>query len=122
MKNKIIAIVAAVPLMLSAWMTANAQEEEDAPPYVTPVDTFTCNYNEGKGPGDLKKAVANWNAWMDDQGADNYGAVTMTPYYYGDDSFELGWLGFWTSQEAMGRASTATSRKVEKRLRVSTRC
>ena len=50
MKKKFIAIVAAVPLLLSAWMTVNAQEEEDAPPYVTPVDTFTCNYNDGKGP------------------------------------------------------------------------
>lgn len=39
---------------------------------------------------------------MDDQGVGDYGAVVMTPYYYGDDTFELGWLGFWTSQEAMG--------------------
>jgi hypothetical protein len=102
MKNRATAIFAAVPLVLSAWVTANAQEEADAPPFVTPVDTFTCNYNDGKGPDDLKTAAANWNAWMDDQGADNYGAVTMTPYYYGDDSFDVGWLGFWTDQEAMG--------------------
>ena len=102
MPKQLIAIIVLAPLLLSAWLTVNAQEEEDTPPYVTPVDTFTCNYNEGKGPADLKKATANWNAWMDDQGADNYGAVTMTPYYYGDDSFDVGWLGFWTDQEAMG--------------------
>jgi len=64
MNKKATAIFAAIPLALSAWVTVNAQEEADAPPYVTPVDTFTCNYNDGKGPDDLKKAVANWNAWM----------------------------------------------------------
>jgi hypothetical protein len=94
--------LAAIPLALSAWVTANAQEEADAPPFVTPVDTLTCNYNDGKGPDDLKKAAADWNAWMDNQGTNNYGAVTLTPYYYGDDSFDVGWLGLWTDQEAMG--------------------
>jgi hypothetical protein len=102
MNKKATAILAAIPLALSAWVTVNAQEEEDAPPYVTPVDTFTCNYNDGKGPDDLKKAAADWNVWMDNQGTNNYGAVTLTPYYYGDDSFDVGWLGFWTNQEAMG--------------------
>ena len=90
MNKKILAIVTAVPMALSGWMTANAQEEEDAPPYVTPVDTFTCHYNEGKGAGDLDKAIANWNAWMDTQGADDYAAFTLTPYYYGADTFDIG--------------------------------
>ena len=31
---------------------------------MTPVDTGTCNYNDGQGPDDLKKATANWNARM----------------------------------------------------------
>jgi len=101
MNKKILAALTAATLILCGWTTAFSQEE-DKPPYVTPVDTFTCNYNDDKGPEDLKKAVASWNAWMDEEGVDNYGAVTMTPYYYGDDSFELGWLGFWTNQEAMG--------------------
>ena len=101
MKKKILAALTAATLVLCGWTTAFAQEEEQSP-YVVPVDTFTCDYNEGKGPADLKKAVANWNKWMDEQGTDSYGAVTMTPYYYGEDSFELGWLGFWTGQEAMG--------------------
>jgi|GEM_PF-413907 len=102
MKKKILASVVALPIALLGWTAALAREDDAKPPYVTPVDTFTCSYNDGKGPGDLDKATANWNKWMDDQGADNYGAVTMTPYYHGDETFELGWLGFWTSQEAMG--------------------
>lgn len=102
MNRKILAIVTAVPLALSGWVTANAQEEEEAPPYVTPVDTFACDYNEGKGPADLDTAIAGWNAWMDEQGATDYGGFTLTPYYYGEDTFDVAWLGFWTSQEAMG--------------------
>lgn len=102
MHKKLLASVVAIPIVLSGWTASFAQEEEEKPPHVTPVDTFTCSFNEGMGSDDLDKAVANWNAWMDEQGTGNYGAVTMTPYYYGDDTFELGWLGFWTNQEAMG--------------------
>ena len=39
---------------------------------------------------------------MDEQGADTYGAFTLTPNYYGKDTFDVAWLGYWTSQEAMG--------------------
>ncbi len=102
MNKKILTIVTAASLLMSAWATANAQEEEAAPPFVTPVDTFTCNYNEGKGPKDLKKAIAGWNAWMDEQETTSYGAFTLTPYYFGAETFDIGWLGFWSSQEAMG--------------------
>ena len=102
MKNKILAALTAALLTFCGWTTALAQEEEAKPPYVTPVDTFTCSYNDGQGPEDLDKAIANWNAYMDEQGATDYGAITLTPYYYGADTFELGWLGFWTNQEAMG--------------------
>jgi len=102
MRKKILVAAAAIPIALSGWTTVLAQEEEEAPPYVTPVDTFACDYNEGKGPGDLKQAIAGWNAWMDEQGATDYGAFTLTPYYFGEDTFDVAWLGFWTSQEAMG--------------------
>ena len=87
MHKKLLTPVVLIPLVLSGWTAAFAQEEEDKPPYVTPVDTFTCSYNDDKGPGDLEKAITNWNAWMDDEGVDSYGAVTMTPYYFGDDTF-----------------------------------
>ena len=103
MKKKILAVFAATPLMFVGWAVAFADEhEEKKSPWVTPVDTFTCSYNDGMDADDLDKAIADWNKWMDAEGVDNYGAAIMTPYYYGKDTFELGWLGFWTSQEAMG--------------------
>ena len=102
MHKKFLTSVVAISIALSGWTAAFAQDEEEKSPHVTPVDTFTCNYNDGKGPADLKKVIADWNAWMDDQGSQDYGAITMTPYYYGEDAFDVAWLGFWTSQEAMG--------------------
>lgn len=103
MKKKLLAMFAAIPLLFCGWLAAVAQEEEEEKsPYVVPVDTFTCSYNEGKNRDDLDKVVADWNAHLDEQGADTYGAYIMTPNYYGEDTFEVGWLGFWTSQEAMG--------------------
>jgi len=71
---------------------------------VMPVETFTCDYNDGKGPADLDKATAAWNRWMDERGAYyTYAALTLTPYYFGADTFDVGWLGIWPSGEAMGR-------------------
>lgn len=101
MNKKITTALLAIPIVLSGLTNAIAQEE-DEPPYVVPVDTFTCSYKDGKGPADMDKATAAWNAWADEKGVDNYAAVVLTPYYYGSDSFDVGWLGFWTSQEAMG--------------------
>lgn len=98
MNKNLIAATIVLPLALSS---AFAQEEEK-PPYVVPVDTFTCNYNEGKGPADLDKVVAEWNKHLDEQGADSYGAMTLTPNYHGKDTFDIGWLGYWVSQEEMG--------------------
>lgn len=80
---------------------ASAQDEEAART-ITPVDTYTCNYNEGKGPADLNAAIDGWNAWMDEQGSDNYFAMTMTPHYYGPETFNVGWLGFAPTAEALG--------------------
>lgn len=90
-----------IPVALLTLSTAIAQEEEP-PPYVVPVDTFTCSYNDGKGPADLDKAAAAWNKWADEQGVEDYAAMIVTPYYYGAGAFDVGWLGYWTSQEAMG--------------------
>ena len=102
MIKKILASAVALPIALLGWTATFAQDEEDKAPHVAPVDTFTCNYNEGKGPADLEEVIGGWNAYMDKQGANDYGAITLTPRYYGEDTFDIGWLGYWTSQEAMG--------------------
>ena len=103
MKKKILAVLAAAPMLFVGWAVAFADEhEEKKSPWVTPLDTFTCSFNDGKDMDDLNKVIAEWNEFLDGKGVDDYGAMIMTPYYFGADTFELGWLGFWTSQEAMG--------------------
>ena len=71
-------------------------------PSFAPVETYTCNYNEGMGPDDLDGAVDKWNAWMDDEGQTNYFAATLVPIYYGAETFDFGWLGFNLTGSEMG--------------------
>ena len=62
MKKNLIAAVAATLVFVSG--AAVAQDEQEMPSF-SPVETFTCNYNEGMGPADLDDAVDKWNKWMD---------------------------------------------------------
>lgn len=77
-------------------------QEEGAEPVIYPVETYTCKYNNGQGPADLEKVIAGWNAYMDQQGADNYFAMTLTPHYFGGETFQVGWLGAAPTGEALG--------------------
>ena len=79
-----------------------ADNHEQEPRRYVPVETFSCNYRADKGPADLEQVVGNWNQWMDDNGATDYFALTLTPHYYGENTFDVGWLGSWSSGEAMG--------------------
>ena len=84
--------------------TAVAQDEEQGRQFF-PVETFTCDYLDGKGPGDFDRAIDKWNKWMDKNETSDYFAVTVVPYYFGENSFDVGWLGSWPSGEAMGRGT-----------------
>jgi hypothetical protein len=102
--NKILAASAASALVLSMNLAQADSHEKEARRYV-PVETFTCNYRAGKGPADLDQVIGNWNQWMDDNGGQDYFALTLTPHYYGENTFDVGWLGSWPSGEAMGRGT-----------------
>lgn len=99
--KRILAAAAASALVFSL-VTVQADNHEQAARRYVPVETFTCNYRDGKGPGDLDEVIAGWNQWMDDNDRQDYFAVTLTPYYYGENTFDVGWLGSWPSGEAMG--------------------
>ena len=45
----------------------------------SPLELFACTYNEGKGPADLDKAAAAWNAWADKHDLNGYSAWTLVP-------------------------------------------
>ena len=97
------AIAGASALVLTlTWSGAFAQDD-DAGMRVSPVETFTCNYNEGKGPADLDKAIAKFNKFLDDKDVTTYGAMALTPHYHGMETFDIGWLGYWSDGNAMGQ-------------------
>lgn len=71
----------------------------------TPLELFSCRYNEGMGPEDLNKAADGWNAWADKNGMKDYSGWTLVPYYFSSEQeFDVLWLGGTESAAALGRA------------------
>ena len=101
MKKTLTAALMSVALVPMAFADGH---EEKAAPRISPVEIYTCNYNEGKGRADLDQATAGWNAWADEQGTEDYFALVMTPWYsVADDiGFDVAWLGTWRNGTAMG--------------------
>lgn len=89
-------------LLFLSTGSAMADSHESEAPVFSPVEGWTCNYNDGKGPADLDKATAAWNKWMDDEGQGDYFAFTMTPNYFGERPFDVAWIGVWADGNAMG--------------------
>lgn len=100
---KRIAAMAATAVLL-AVSAAHAQDDTDGPSFV-PVETYTCNYNEGKGPADLDAALENWNEYMDGEGVGNYFGALVTPMFHGEATFAVGWIGAWPDGNQMGEGT-----------------
>ena len=97
--KKILLIIASVFLSVgSVWADSHEAEK----PSFSPVETFTCNYNDGKGPADLDKVIKSWNDLMDKEGQGDYFAALLTPVYFGEPLFDVGWLGVWRNGNVMG--------------------
>lgn len=106
MRNAFIVKISAVLTVAFAFATTWA-EETSAEPVIYPVETYTCQYNKGQGPADLEKVIAGWNVYMDQQGAGNYFAMTLTPHYFGGETFDVGWLGAAPTGEELGAGADA---------------
>jgi hypothetical protein len=102
MKKLQIAALAASIVFVSG--TALGQDDAALPSF-SPLETYTCNYNEGMGPDDLDAAVDAWNAFMDKEGDTDYFAATIVPIYFGAETFDFGWLGANSSGTAMGEGN-----------------
>jgi len=105
MKQFLISVSVCSVMMLSGTGTATAQDEGSEGPSIFPVEVYTCNYNEGKGPADLDSWSEKWNAWADSGALEPYSAWTLTPFYFGSDQdFDFIWLGAADNAVALGRA------------------
>ena len=93
---------------ISLLWTGNALAQDPAPPAFAAIDTYLCNYNEGKGKADLDKVVAKWNKWMDKSGGAPYSAWVMTPVLTSVNMpIDLAWLGVWANGNDMGKGMQA---------------
>jgi hypothetical protein len=97
--KKVLLILTSVVLSVGSVLADSHEAEKMS---FTPVETYTCDYNEGKGPADLDKVVKSWNDMMDKEGQGDYFAALITPVYYGEHMFDVGWLGAWRNGNAMG--------------------
>jgi hypothetical protein len=102
MKKVFTTAVSALAILVLGIGSAFAQDDAAEEPDWRPVETFTCNYLDGKGRADLDEVIEEWNDWWDDKGMNSYFGATITPYYFGELRFELGWLGAWTDGAVMG--------------------
>ena len=102
MKKSIMTFASALLCMGTGSVFADAHEEPMELPNIVPVETFTCNFKDGQTMADLNKATAAWNKWMDAQNIGYYYAATVTPNYFGEVMFDVGWLGAWKDGNAMG--------------------
>ena len=109
MKRLLSALVSCSLLLLAGIGLADEHEgEADEANVATPVEMFSCKYNEGKGAADLDAATKKWNAWADSSGIDDYSAWTLVPYYSGpEQDFDVLWLGASKNAKTLGRVQDA---------------
>jgi hypothetical protein len=89
-------------ILAAGVVTPAVAEDTAAGPSIRPAEIYGCTYREGKGMADLKAATANWNAWMDKTGQNDYWAFLLIPYYHSSEfPFDVLWAGGWQSGATM---------------------
>lgn len=94
-------------LLLSAGTGIADEHEGEAEEsnVATPMEIFTCKYNEGQDRADLDAAIGKWNKWADEEDLTDYSAWILVPYYSGpEQDFDVIWLGGSEKAKSMGRA------------------
>jgi hypothetical protein len=94
------------------WTASAVAQQAAAPdldaPSFNAIDSYLCNYNEGKSRADLDKVTAKWNKWMDKNGGAPYNAWIMTPVLTSTNMpIDLAWLGAWQNGKDMGKGMQA---------------
>ena len=91
--------------LLTASATALADDHLEAREYGG-VETFACDFNEGKDMDDLLKASKKWDKWLDKNATVAYTGLVLTPYYYDSLEADVYWVGFSSSLEDQAVAQT----------------
>lgn len=69
-------------------------------------ETFSCTFNEGKGPEDIWSSAEFFNEQIDKIGSDDlssYFAAVLLPFRASIDNGDYGWIGYWPDLNTMAR-------------------
>jgi len=103
--KKFLTVIVSGGLFFSAGIgIADEHEgESDEANVASPLEMFSCKYNEGKGPADLDAATKKFNTWADKNGIDDYSAWTLVPYYASaEQDFDVLWFGGSEKAKTLG--------------------
>ena len=83
---------------------AHADGHAEDKPYPTfGLETFACNYNEGKGLSDLLKVSAKWSEWATETMDHPYSAWLVTPMFFDSSrTHDVYWLGSSDTESTLG--------------------
>ena len=68
-------------LIAALFIAPFTQADDHGEPQYAALEGIFCNYNKGKGLGDLKKVAADWDVWADENISSKYTAWVMTVSY-----------------------------------------
>lgn len=91
---------------LSLLLTAAsfAQAEDAQPNGIFPIETYGCNFAEGKGLDDLLAVASGWDKWADKNYSAPYDAWVLSPFYFNDQTqSDSIWVGTTESFHHMGK-------------------
>ena len=96
--------LAAFACAFLAPVSVLADEHEAAQdlPDIMPVVAYTCDFVGDKAMPDLMKVVKEFNDWADDRDITDYYAALLTPQYFGERLFDVGWLAASADGHALG--------------------
>ncbi|KGE04629.1 hypothetical protein [Pseudohaliea rubra] len=84
---------------LASLLALPAAAQDAAP--IQPVEMFYCDFRDDAAMKDLTRVAADFAKWAEKRG--DYSAWILTPQFRTTEAtWQVGWLGSWTSGAAMG--------------------
>ena len=91
-------------LALFLTIASLAQAEELRSTGIFPIETYGCNYADGKGLDDLRSVAKKWDKWADKNYSAPYDAWVLTPFYFnGQTRVDSIWVGTAENFNQLGK-------------------
>ena len=85
-------------VLLASFSTSLAISDDHLElPVFGGVETFACDFVDGKGMDDLMKVTKKWDKWADKIHSVAYTGLVLSPFYYDALDADVYWVGFSSS-------------------------